>query len=594
MSSLKALTIDKFTGVNKTSTETLLEPGEASSMSNWLITDDLKLKKMFGYVQMFAPIGTKINGIWYGELANIEHLVFACGTTLFEHNLSTHANTSLGTIANSFPVGFFTSNNTLYILDGTEYYQWNGSGAAAVVLGYVPTVFTATPPTGGGTILESLNYLTGAKTQKFSGNGSATVYQLAEYSIASVSLVTVNGATKVYTTDYTYSLVNGTITFVVAPSSGVNNVVITWVKTNALDRPSVTKNMYYGGSYYARFWLFGNPDYLNVRYPSGVTMSGVSDPSYFPKYSDSSVGEYAITDMCVQQNKQLIFTDGDANGASGWYSEQETLTDPNTGIITVLFPVFPMNNKFGNIAKGQTRIIMNNAFTVYKGIYQWVSTYISNEKDVQWMSKKIQNDLDLVYLSTAVTFDWDDKGIYIISVGTRVWLYNYRVGAWYILNLPHTPTCYTTINSQLIFGTSTGSLMNFDETIPTYNGTIIDAIWEMGFYNFGTEWIRKFIQRMFVTILPLTTTHIDLTYETDRSNTSETLVASYGLSSFDTWDFSTFDFSTNFSPQPFKFKIRAKKIDYFKLKIRNNDESGATVLSITIPSREGGEVKNQK
>ena len=37
--------LDKYFGVNKQETETLLELGEASEMSNWMITDDLKLKK---------------------------------------------------------------------------------------------------------------------------------------------------------------------------------------------------------------------------------------------------------------------------------------------------------------------------------------------------------------------------------------------------------------------------------------------------------------------------------------------------------------------------------------------------------------------
>jgi hypothetical protein len=72
------------------------------------------------------------------------------------------------------------------------------------------------------------------------------------------------------------------------------------------------------------------------------------------------------------------------------------------------------------------------------------------------------------------------------------------------------------------------------------------------------------------------------------------LTAEYGLSSFDTWDFSDFSFETNYSPQPFKFKVRAKKIDYFKLKISNSGTDSATVLSITIPARTGGEVKNRR
>lgn len=602
MSELNILTIDKFLGVNKSDTETLLKPGEASDMSNWMITDDLKLKKMFGYAQLFSSLVTRrINGMWYGLINGTPHFIFACNGYIYEHNLTTHVNTSLGTVVDSYPTTFFITNNTVYIMDGTEYYQWTGTGNISTVVGYVPTVFTAAPPTGGGTILESINNLTGQKSMKFSGNGVATVYQLPEYNIASIDSVVVNGVAQTLTTHYTRDLTLGTITFVTKPPTGVNNVVISWTKVSATDRPTITKNRYYGGTYYSRIWLFGNPDHKNTRYPSGITMAGSSDPTYFPKFADSNVGEYEITDMCIQYNKQLIFTAGDANGASGWYSEQETITDSSTGIVTTLFPIFPLNTGIGNVAKGQTRIIMNDPFTVYKGIYKWVSTYVLNEKNVEWVSQKIQADLDPLDLTNAITFDWDDKGIYIFALGTRIWMFNYRVNVWYVLDLPDTPTCFTIAEKELYFGTTNGQIMKFSESLGTYNGQTINAQWKMGFYNFGVEWLRKFLQRMYVTIKPLARTHIDISYETDRSNTSDLYSAAYALDSFDTWNFSGndvvgyesigFSFETNYSPQPFKFKIRAKKIDYFKLKISNNDTDSATVLSITIPSRTGGEVK---
>jgi len=594
MSQINTVTIDKFLGVNKTSTETLLQLGEASQMINFMITDDQKLKKAFGYAHLFASLGShSINGMWFGSLNGTDHFLFACGSHVYEQDMTTFANTDLGVIVDANPTMFFVTNNTVYIMDGTDMYQWTGAGSISTVVGYVPTVFTASPPAGGGTILEGINYLNGQKIKKYSGDNIATVYQLPELSINSVDSVVVGGVPKTVTTDYTVNLTNGTITFVVKPPVGVNNVVTTWTKTITGDRETITNNRYYGGVYYARFWLFGNMNHKNTRYPSGVTMAGVSDPTYFPKYTESDVGEYEITDIVIQYDKQIIFTSGDSSGASAWYSTNETYTDPSTGIITTLFPVYPMNNKVGNIAKGQTQVIMNNPFTVWKGVFQWVSTYVMNEKNAQWISKRVQNDLDAVDLSTAITYDWDDKGVYILCVGSKIWAYNYRVDAWYILSLPHTPTCFIAIDKYLYFGTTDGMIMKFDENVATYDGTTIEANWEMGFTNFGADWLRKFLQRLFISLLPLTTTHVDINYETDISNTSDTLTASYGLSGFDTWDFSTFDFSTNYSPQPFKFKIRAKKIDYFKLKLSNNGTDSVTVLSITLPVRTGGEVKGR-
>jgi hypothetical protein len=605
MANLEPYTIEKFLGVNKSATETLLQLGEASEMTNWFITDDHKLQKMFGYVELFDTLGAhKINGMWYGSLGGTSHLVFACNGHIYEHNLTTGANTDLGAVTDAYPTTFFVSNNTLYIMDGTDLYNWAGTGNIATVAGYVPTVYTAAPPTGGGTMLESLNYLTGAKTQKFSGNNSDTIYQLPELDIDSVDSVYVGGVLQTTPADYAVNLTNGTVTFVTHPPTGVNNVVITWTKTVAGDRETITKNRYYGGVYYARYWIFGNPDHKNTRYPSGVTMAGASDPSFWPKFAESDVGEYEITDIVTQYSKQLIFTSGDSAEASAWYSEEEDFRDPVTGAITALFPVYPMNAKIGNVAKGQVQVIMNNPLTIWKGVYEWISTYVMNEKNAQWISKRIQNDLDAVDLTTALTVDWSDKGQYWLCVGKTIWVLNYRTDTWHILELPDAPTCFCLVEDKLYFGTTAGQIMRFDETLATFNGTNIEAVWEMGYFNFGVEWLRKFVQRLFLSILPLVATHVDVYFKTDRNSTWQFVkTVSYALSSFDTWDFSGtdvegyesigFSFETNYSPQPFKMKVRAKKIDYFKIKLVNDGTDGAVVLSLTMPTRTGGEVKNR-
>jgi len=151
-----------------------------------------------------------------------------------------------------------------------------------------------------------------------------------------------------------------------------------------------------------------------------------------------------------------------------------------------------------------------------------------------------------------------------------------------------------TVDKKLCFGTTDGQIMMFDENEATFDGQEIVATWDMGYHNFGTDWIRKFIQLMFISILPLNSTHVDIYLSTDRdSNFKFIKTVSYGLSSFETWDFSNFSFATNFSPQPKKVKLKAKKIDYMKIRLVCGGTDGATVLSITLPTRTGGLVKNR-
>lgn len=603
--------LDRFLGVNRSETETLLQFGEASEMSNWIITDDLKLQKAFGYRHLTeAVIGKKVNGMWYGYLNGVPHLLFARGGKVYELDLEDEVEHDLGTVEDKYPTTFFATNNTVYIMDGNDFYYWDGE-TFGTVEGYVPTVFTAAPPWGGGTVLEGINYLTGTKKMRFSADGNATLFQLPEYNIDSVDLVVVNGVEKEEGTDYTVDLVNGNVSFPAPISEGVNNVEVTWTKDVPEYRKTITKNMYYGGVYYARHWIYGNPDHRNTRYCSGVTMAGVSDPTYWPMYTESDVGEHAITDIKTQYDKQLIFTTGDSSGASAWYSTSETYTDPSIGLVTTIFPVYPINTKVGNVAPGQAQIILNNPFTLWKGVYQWVSTYVMNEKNAVWMSKRIQRDLDPLDLSKAITWDWDDRGLYLLCIGKRIWVFNYRVnqqaddpGVWYILDLPHEPTCFMTVEKRLCFGTTTGQIMEFDESYNTFDGEEIVACWDMGYNNFGADWLRKFVQFAFISIVPYASTHVDIYLSTDRDASMRYIkTVYYGLSNFDTWDFSGIDvpgyeskgfsFQTNFSPQPKKIKLKAKKIDYIKLRFVCGGTDSATVLSVTLPVRTGGLVKNR-
>ncbi len=603
--------LDKFFGVNKQETETLLELGEASEMSNWTITDDLKLKKQYGYKSLNASVaGKKVNGMWWGKIHGVDHFLFARGGKVYEYDFTAKTEVEIGTIVDAYPTTFFASNNVVYILDGTEFYQWDGTTFKQVE-GYVPLVVSGAPPTGGGTLVEGINYISGKKKMKFSADGNRTLFQLMEDNIDSVDSVFIGPDEQGAGVDYTVDLTYGTVSFANPPPEGANNIEITWTKNDTEFRRRITNCRYYGGVYYARFWLFGNPNYRNTRYPSGVTQHGVSDPTYWPYASDSTVGEHEITDILTQYDKQIIFTSGDSSGASAWYSTSESYTDPNSGLFTTIFPTFPINAKVGNIAMGQTQIIYNNPFTVWKGIYEWVSTYVMNEKNAVWISQRIQRDLDTVDLSKAITWVWDENGLYLLCVGKRIWCYNYRVtgvngerGVWYVLDLPHEPTCFITVDRKLLFGTTDGQIMMFDENEVTFDGEEIVATWDMGYYNFGTDWIRKFVHLMFISLVPYISTHVDIYLSTDRDAAFRFVkTIYYRLSNFDTWDFSGIDvpgyetkgfsFETNFSPQPKRVKLKAKKIDYMKIRLVCGGTDGATVLSITLPTRTGGLVKNR-
>lgn len=581
-------TIDRFLGINEdTSGETQLQLGESPSMTNFRLTENYKLRKREGYEELFASLGAyDIQGMWYGKISGTYHFLFACNGNVYTHNLDTGTNTSIGTLTDA-KTFFFAFGDKVYMLNGHEYKSWDGTTFGEVA-GYVPLIATATPPAGGGTDNEGINLLTGKKRQWFSGDGTATVYQLRETNITSVDSVEVGGVAKTVGSEYSVDLTAGTVTFTVAPPSGTpDNVAIQWTKGTG-SRTEVTAHkfaMFYGGQNDTRVFIYG--DGTNRYYYTGLA-DGVPSAEYFPalNYREISSSEYSVTDIVRQYDRQIIYT----NGGETWYSYYDPITiDGNT---IADFPTYPLNNAIGNVAFGQAQLIQNNPYSIQSGIYEWGATNVRDERNAVYISKRVQPSLDNVDLTQAITTDWERRKEYWMAIGNVVWIYNYRLDTWYKFELAHNVTGFLFIDNELYFSTDNGQIMKFDRLLTSDNGTSISASWEMNFYDFESEWLRKFLTEMWISLQPENKSSVDITYQTDRDADSDVYTAEYSLATFENADFGDWSFLVNYNPQPFRFKIKAKKFVYFKLILTNDsDIDKLTVLSINFPVRLGSKVK---
>lgn len=579
-------TIDRFLGLNEsTSGDTQLQLGESPNMSNFRLTEDYKLRKREGYEQLFDSLGNfDIQGIWYGKLSGVFHLLFAANGNVYKH--ANGVNTSIGTLNNA-RTHFFAFDEKVYMLNGSQYKSWDGTTFQDVA-GYIPLIATATPPSGGGVDNEGINLLTGKKRQTFSADGTATAFNVRERSLTSVDVVKVDGVTKTAGTDYTIDLTNGRVTFTTTPITGVDNVEIQWTKGSG-SRTEVTKHkfaMFFGGKNDSRIFIYGNG---SNRYLFTGLASGVPSAEYFPALNYREVGsnQFQVTDIMRQYDRQLIYT----NGGEAYYSYYDSFNDANENVIAD-FPTFPLSNAIGNVAPGQSRLIQNNPYTIQNGVHEWVATSVRDERNAQYISKRVQPSLDLQTLSQAITIDFDSRKEYWLAVGSNVWVYNYKLDAWYKFILSDVPTCFYVIENELHFGTKNGQIMKFDRTLYTDNGVTIQSIWEMGFYSFGSEWIRKFMNEMWISLKPEVKSQVHLTYQTDRDAKSDTYTATYSMSTFTEANFGDWSFLVNYNPQPFRFKVKAKKFVYFKLIFENNnDDDKLTILSINLPVRFGSKVK---
>lgn len=121
-----------------------------------------------------------IVGLWSGTVAGNEVMLFARDNMLysqqFDDNGEATVTTEIGGVDTTEHVEIFFFGDKVYILDGTNYYSWDGAEFKTVV-GYVPTVAVAVSPDGDGTLLEQFNMLSPYFWVKFSGNGTATDYK---------------------------------------------------------------------------------------------------------------------------------------------------------------------------------------------------------------------------------------------------------------------------------------------------------------------------------------------------------------------------------------------------------------------------------
>lgn len=449
------------------------------------------------------------------------------------------------------------------------------------VAGYVPIVAVSTKPDGSSaTMYEGINALTGKKRMRFNGNSSSTTFQLLEKGVTSIDSVNVGGAVKTVNTHYAVNLTNGTVTFTEGniPPTGIDNVEIQWTKSEG-DRSKVTQYTnakLYGGKNDNRVFLYGAGNRLIF---SGLA-DGIPSAEYFPvlNYMDVGSTQYDIMDLSVQYDRMIIHKE-----KGSWWTQYSF--DESLG---VSFPVYPLNDAIGSTVKGQSQIVSNNPHVVFGNqIYQFVASNVRDERNVKTVSDRVQPLLNELDLSDSITFDNESDGEYWIIIQNRVYILNYKLDVWYYYFLADTVTAIIKTDLGLLFGTDTGQLMRFDDSL-TDNGELINAFLETGWLDYGLSHKLKFLNFMWVNIFPESDTTADIFVSTDRRGSKKIKTIGYKNLDFGDVDFGDFTFLTNYNPQGFRIKAKAKKFVYVKFTIANETDNKLTLLGLTAPAIVGG------
>ena len=603
--------VDKFLGLNIANTgDTQLQLGESGNMENFYITNDLKLRKMYGY-RTFWDFEHPIRATYPANLGGIEYLLVATNNKLYYflksqiedyENWESITPVEIGTIGTSTDVSFFTFDKKIYILSG-KYQSWDGTTLEEVE-GYTPLVFINTPPAGGGLIYDEINMLSPKKHQTFNGDGTSTVYHLAQnYFTSDVDLTSVDkvivGTTELATSDYTVDTHNGTVTFNTAPPQGMDNVDIYWTLDDG-DR-SIIEGMKYGtvfgGDVDTRVFLYGNHNCPNRTYFSGIEATKGPSVEYFPATAHVDIGpsNFELTDLTRQYDRLLATT----NRPEAYYltisTEQLNVTLTDNSTVQRYVPAvstYPLNEIHGNMAPGQGQLIDNYPVTIDKtGLTLWKATNVRDEKNMEDISQRIKSDLNDMNMKAMTTLDFQPENQLWFGYDNRIYIYNYYNKTFSRIRIADSFTCYSNLGNSVYMGLEDGRIVKWGEEFQTFDNTHIVAHWEMNFSDFGAAYLRKTMTRLWVLMQPQAKSSAEIGYVTNRKESTVKKRIEYKIQVLNDVMFDDFSFQVSNNPQPFRLKLKAKKFTNMKITIDNAEETDCTILQLALRVESFGESK---
>jgi hypothetical protein len=443
------LRLEPFRGIDVSGTSTQIDDHQSPDMLNMNIDERGSLNKRTGYERVFpTSLGDgKINGIYeYKKSDGTTEFLIAHTTKLYKQSGNDQPVQIYSGLADA-NVHFFTMNYKCYILDGVNFLEYSGITVAAPTP-YIPTIQISKSPAGGGTANEDFNLIGNKFKDSFSGDGTATLYQLSLTGLDSTTVTAVVGTSTITEgSGLTVDRTNGKVTFTTAPVQGTNNVIITAGKTVS-GAPEKVKNctfsVAFGGSNDTRMFLSGNPNM-----PEYAFRSGLYDPTYFPEN-----GFYKYPERVKGFSKQYDYLVVHREGGI----HQITYSMSDSGAVS--FPSKPINDEVGTIATQSIQIIENNPVLLSKdGVYMLTATNVRDERNVTHISLTVDQRLLLESsLKDAVSIDYDKK--YWLALNGNVYVLDYAqktditpYGKWYLYdNIP--ASYFLEMGGSLYFGST--------------------------------------------------------------------------------------------------------------------------------------------
>ena len=311
MANLVSRVYSGFAGIDLRGEETAMTRSP-DSLNMWKDYKEIDSIRTRPGMALHTSFSSPVRGIFFlnGEM------VVHSGDTLYA--VANGASTVVGKGLADDDCRGFVYENVLYLMDGRNYYRYNGKNLTLIEDGdsyapYVPTTTIGRSPSGGGTTLEDVNMLSDWRYNTFLGDGESTRYYLDAENIDPDGVIEVTVDTEKVTA-FTVDYEKGVVTMTEAPAApqtdGQDNVVIKFKKTVAGYKESILGCRLLQ-VFDNRVFVSGNPEYPNV-----VWHCSLNDPTYFSDkdYYREGLDEANITGLVAGNNALWVFREpSDAN-----------------------------------------------------------------------------------------------------------------------------------------------------------------------------------------------------------------------------------------------------------------------------------------
>lgn len=482
----------------------------------------------------------------------------------------------------------------LYLLDGTTYLMCDGTTCGPVA-GKIPTIKIAGTPEGGGVDYEDVNLLSTFWTQKFAGDDTSLVYQLAFDNLDENPVTcrksrldnnTIVWDTLTEGTDFTVDRELGKLTFknvIGKPfTGGEDRLVVTASKERSRERiDKCDACVLYGlNGQENQLFVTGNPEHKNKDF-----WSRLNDPTYFGDLSYSQLGQDNSAIIGYSKLGGYLAAHKDQESGDIYIRGGQLYHDDVSNLDKIIYPVTNVLTGSGAIAKYAFANFGEPLFLTKYGIQTITTKELTNRDYEQVRGDRINKRL-LAEPNVEDAVGVIYKDFYLVSINGHVYALD-RFQKQYEANQANSEFQYTgyyweNVNAscwcssdRLYFGTPDGKVMCFydDETAQTSyndNGEPIYAEWEFPQFVGRLFWSNKTFKSIFLKLKSAIQTgaKIEVCINGIWEPVKEDYI-SFGYWDFDYVDFNNLNFSTDTTPKKTREKVKIKKLDKVAWRISN-------------------------